>query len=389
MYINRLVSPKILSDLSNKKICILLGARQVGKTTLIKHTLQHQHVAFINFDMDIDQQKFLAASKLPAADVKKFFGEADFLVIDEVQRLPESTRIIKGWYDSDIRMKIFLLGSSSFDIQNKMVESLTGRNIKIILTPLLFKEILAHQDWFPVNYKKSFVIEHFSSQIRTLLLQSLVFGNYPEVVTSANKDTLLINLANDYLFKDVLQLGLIKTPDLIKKLLMMLALQLGSEVSVNELANSLGISRITIDRYLFLLEQSFVIFRLPAFSTNPRKEIAKNQKIYFWDTGIRNALLNDFNFSEMRSDIGHLFENWVIAETAKLNAFQGFRQKLYFWRSRSGSEIDLVVVKDAVIKAYEIKWQKKKQRSNNAFTMAYNTPVQFVTSRLETDLDFF
>ncbi len=345
MYIDRIAADKIKANLDNQKIIILLGARQVGKTTLIKKTLQHKKTVFLNFDVEVDKQRFLAVSKLQPSEVSNFFQQPDFLVIDEVQRLPEAPRIIKGWYDSGLDIKLILLGSSSFDIQNKTVESLAGRNIKIILPPLLFTEIIARQDWNTGKFDQAFLLENFYPQIKTLLLQSIIYGNYPEAVTTANKPALLINLINDYLFKDVLQIGLIKTPDLIRKLLMLLAHQLGSEVSVSELASALGMSRVTVERYLFLLEQSYVIFRLPAFSTNPRKEIIKNHKIYFWDTGVRNALLNDFNFSEMRGDIGALWENWVISEIAKHNALNGFRKNLYFWRTRSGSEVDLVIKK--------------------------------------------
>lgn len=385
MYIPRLASKKLEENLKGRKITIILGARQVGKTTLLKQTLDPRRSAFFNFDIDIDKQRFLAASKLPPSDLKQYIGEMDVLMIDEVQRMPEATRIVKGWYDADVEFKIILTGSSSLHIRNKMVESLTGRNVKIILTPLLFKEVLTSREWFPQNHGTEFLLEHFSEQIRVLLLQSLIYGNYPEVVTSPRKDALLINLINDYLFRDILQLGLIKTSDLIKKLLMLLALQIGSEVSVNELATSLNMSRITVEKYIYLLEQSFVLFRLPAFSTNPRKEITKNQKIYFWDTGIRNALLNDFNCSEMRTDIGPLFENWVIAEIAKLNALNNFRQNLYFWRSRADSEVDLIIKKDDRISAYEISWRKRKNLKNTAFTKRYGVPVKLITNTLHSE----
>lgn len=386
MYIDRIAADKIKANLDNQKIIILLGARQVGKTTLIKKTLQSEKTVFLNFDVEVDKQRFLAASKLQPSEAGNFFQQPDFLVIDEVQRLPEAPRIIKGWYDSGLDIKLILLGSSSFDIQNKMVESLAGRNIKIILPPLLFTEIIAKQNWNTGKFDQAFLLENFYPQIKTLLLQSIIYGNYPEAVTTADKPALLINLINDYLFKDVMQIGLIKTPDLIRKLLMLLAHQLGSEVSVSELASALGMSRVTVERYLFLLEQSYVIFRLPAFSTNPRKEIIKNHKIYFWDTGVRNALLNDFNFSEMRGDIGALWENWVISEIAKHNALNGFRKNLYFWRTRSGSEVDLVVKKDEKLKAYEIKWTGKKYRINKAFFNQYKTPVELITKNLKTDL---
>jgi uncharacterized protein len=256
---------------------------------------------------------------------------------------------------------------------------LTGRNEKLWLPPLIFQEILAAQTWYSPVFTTELLQEQFAPQVQALLLQALVCGSYPEVVTSANKERLLSNLAADYLFKDVLQLGLVKTPGLIRKLLQLLAYQIGAEVSVNELSLNLGIARNTVDRYMELLEQTFVIFRLPAFSTNLRKEIAKNHKIFFWDTGIRNALLNDFNLNPLRVDIGRLWENWVIAEVAKQNLLTGLRYELFFWRSRSGSEVDLVIKEGEHLQAYECKWSRGKATSR-VFSEQYGVPVEVVTA---------
>lgn len=386
MYIKR-TAEDLFNPLTRKnKVIILLGARQVGKTTLIKNLFGNHKSVFLNFDIEVDKQRFLAAKNLTPADALKSFGNPDFLIIDEVQRLPETARIIKGWYDSGVKTKIILLGSSSIDIASQTVEALTGRNIKIYLPPLQFKEIIVAQSWYSSVYDRKTLNENFSAQIQTNLLQSLVFGSYPEVVTSVNKRELLLTLANDYLFKDVLQLGLIKSPDLIKKLLMLLAYQVGSEVSINEIATSLGMSRSTVERYIHLLEQTFVIFKLPAFSSNPRKEITKNNKIYFWDTGIRNALLNDFSLSDIRSDIGMLWENWVISEIAKDNVQNGSKRNLYFWRTRAGSEVDLIIRENNQLQAFEIKWNDRNYRKNKAFSNAYNVDIQFITKSLKTNL---
>ncbi len=386
MYIKR-TAESLFSPLPRKnKVIILLGARQVGKTTLIKNLFDSKKNFFLNFDIEIDKQRFLAAKNLTPSDAIKSFGNPDFLIIDEVQRLPETARIVKGWYDSGINTQVILLGSSSIDIVNQAVEALTGRNVKIYLPPLQFKEIITAQSWFSPIYDKSSLVENFHEQIQTNLLQSMIFGSYPEAVTTVNKRELLLALANDYLFKDVLQLGLIKSPDLIKKLLMLLAYQIGSEVSTNEIATSLGMSRSTVERYIHLLEQTFVIFKLPAFSSNPRKEISKNNKIYFWDTGIRNALLNDFSLNEFRTDIGMLWENWVISEIAKDNVQSGSKKNLYFWRTRAGSEVDLIIKEDDQLKAYEIKWADKAYRSKKAFYNAYKIEVEFITRNLRTNL---
>ena len=197
-------------------------------------------------------------------------------------------------------------------------------------------------------------------------------------MTSADKTQYLSNLVSDYLLKDIFHSGLIKIPNLLQKLLALLAHQSGSLVSVNELANNLNLSRKTVDRYLDLLERTFIIFKLSAFSTNPRKEIAKRQKIFFWDTGVRNALIGELNFNPLRSDIGQLWENWVIAEVAKKNFLEGNLNKLYFWRSRQGSEVDLVIKKPVgSLSAYEIKWSSTKTTTRK-FTNRYQIPVEII-----------
>ena len=208
-------------------------------------------------------------------------------------------------------------------------------------------------------------------------MASVVFGNYP--VTVADKEPFLLNLTSDYLLKDILQLGLIKEPDIIKRLLLNLAYQIGSEVSVNELSRSMGISRITIERYLNLLTETYVIFSLPAWSTNKRKEISKSRKIFFWDTGIRNALIKEFSLNPERADIGLLWENWVVAEFAKKNLLEGQRQNLYFWRGRSGGEVDLVITKGSAMGAFEIKWKSQK-RNFSAFENQYGVKVKIITN---------
>lgn len=387
MYIPRIAENNLKNILSKPKVTIILGARQVGKTTLVKRFLSDKKAFFLNLDIDIEKQRLTAAASLPPVDGLKTFGNPDILVIDEAQRLAETGRIVKGWYDANLPSKFILLGSSSLNLLNQVTESLTGRNEKIFLPPLLFKEILASQSWYSSAFSNEQLWGNFSAPIKELLLQSLIFGNYPEATTTNDKQKFLLNLTADYLLKDVLQIGLIKTPELIKRLLMLLAHQIGSEVSINELANNLNMSRVTIERYLELLEQTFVIFRLPAFSTNPRKEIAKSQKIYFWDTGVRNALLNEFSLNSLRSDIGALWENWVVAEFAKINLLNDQRQNLYFWRSRAGSEVDLVIKENEKLSAYEIKWQKQSLSFQKAFASSYNTRVELINN--DNFLHFF
>jgi predicted AAA+ superfamily ATPase len=370
MYIHRQAENILNLLLESQKIIIILGARQVGKTTLVEHILSNKSAIFLNLDIDADKQRLLAASSLPPADAIKYFGSPEIIIIDEAQRTTETGRIVKGWYDSGISIKIILLGSSSLNLLHQAAESLTGRNEKLFLPPLRFREILKNQTWYSETLPDEQVLNSFPAQIQEMLLRSIVFGCYPEALTCPDPSRYLLNLSSDYLLKDILQLGMVKNPDLIKRLLMLLAHQIGAESSVSELAGNLAISRATVERYLALLEQTFVIFRLPAFSTNPRKEIYKSHKIYFWDTGIRNALLNDFSLNPLRTDIGALWENWVIAEFGKQNLLNGQRQNLYFWRARGGAEVDLVIKEDEILRAYEIKWKKKKT-SGRAFLTQY------------------
>ena len=262
----------------------------------------------------MDKARFLAAAAVSPRDSLRALGNPSVLVIDEAQRLPETPRIVKGWHDTRLPTTFLLLGSSSLDLLDQATESLTGRNRKLVLPPLMFSETLGTQVWASPNAAPSHLCEHFAPQLRSFLLQRLAFGSYPEVVTSAKPIRLLRELSSDYLWKDVLQAGLVKTPNLIKRLLLLLAHQAGSEVSVNELATQLQMARPTVDRYLDLLEQTFVIFRLPSFSTNPRKEITKSHKVFFWDTGIRNALLNTFATDDFRPDIGALWDFLIPAE---------------------------------------------------------------------------
>jgi hypothetical protein len=385
MYIPRIAEEKLKRFSAGRKAVIVLGARQVGKTTMIKHIFNRTGVVFLNLDIEVDKQTLVSAGHLPPKDAMVALGNPEILVIDEAQRLPETGRIVKGWYDFGIKTKIILLGSSSLNLLSQTAESLTGRNEKLSLPPLTFGEIIKTVSWYSPEYKAEILAKDFAPQVESMLLERLVFGSYPEAVTSPHKEDFLLNLVSDYLLKDILQFGLVKSHELIKKLLMLLALQAGSLVSTNELSLNLGISRLTVDRYLELLEETFVIFRLPAFSGNPRKEISKSKKIYFWDTGIRNALLKEFSYSLTRPDIGMLWENWVVAEFAKNNLLEGKKRNLYFWRNSEGSEVDLVVKDNGILSAFEIKWTDKKVKKR-AFENLYKTEVRVINK--ENALNF-
>jgi predicted AAA+ superfamily ATPase len=329
--------------------------------------------------VEIDKQRFLAAAALSPADGLRSLGSPEVLVVNEAQRLPEAARVVKGWRDSRLPLKMLLLGSSNLNLLDQAAESLTGRSEKLQLPPLVFEEALRSQGWYSDAYAPAVLRKQLATPLKVFLLQSLAFGGYPEVVLADDKQRLLRELSSDYLWKDILQTWLVKSPDAIRRLLTLLAHQVGSEVSTHELATQLQMARPTVERYLDLLEQTYVVFRLPAFSTNPRKEIARSRKVFFWDTVIRNALLNAFSTDEFRPDIGALWENWVIAEAAKHNLLRGGSGELHFWRSRAQSEVDLVVKTGDNLRAFEIKWRSKRP-AGRAFRAQYGVGVQPVNS---------
>jgi predicted AAA+ superfamily ATPase len=381
-YIKRVAEKILQKELSNQKIIIVLGARQVGKTTLIKNALATQKSCFLNLDISLDIARLKAAASLSPTEAKRMLGNPDFLVIDEAQRLPETTRFIKGWYDEKIPLKIILLGSSSLDLLNQAAESLTGRNHKLFLPPLLFKEQLALQDWYQGELESDTLQESFAEPLKTKILQAMVFGAYPEATCGEDAENYLLNLSNDYLLKDVLQSGILRAPAALKGLLVYLAHHLGEETSTLQLAENTHLSRQTVERYLDLLEETFVIFRLNPFFTGHRSEINKAQKFYFWDNGVRNALLKEFNLSPFRSDVERLWQNWAICEIAKQNLLEGNKSDLYFWRTRDGSSLELVVKDTHKLSAYKIRWNSIKNRDSvlgRAFTQQYGVTVEPIT----------
>ncbi|MBR4664020.1 MAG: ATP-binding protein [Lentisphaeria bacterium] len=384
MYIARQAEKLFLKALKSGKIVVLTGARQVGKTTLVQHVLDSRRVTMLNFDVPFDVARFKAAAVLPPADGLKTLGDPEYLVIDEAQREPDTARIVKWWYDSKLPVKIILLGSSALNLLSQTTESLTGRNRKLMLPPMTVREMLAAESWYNSAYPDTILDREMAPQFRSFLLKSMVFGCYPEVITSDEKMPLLRNLAGDYLWKDILQLGAVKSPDLIRRLLVLLAYQTGSEISVNEISSQLTMARQTVERYLDLLEEAFVIFRLNSFSSNPRKEIAKGKKIFFWDTGIRNAILNQFDTSELRPDIGALFENYLIAKIMKRNVQRTNPAELYFWRSRGRAEVDLVLKDGNQLHGFEIKWSRSRKTART-FEDAYKVAVQTLTSLVPSE----
>lgn len=342
--ISRSITQKIEADFQKKKVVVLLGPRQVGKTTLLDALQkQEKHCLRLNCD-DIDDVTLL--SEKSSTELKSLFGGYDMVFVDEAQRVKNIGLTLKKIGDLKLDTQVVVTGSSSLELANDINEPATGRTLEYMLYPFSMRELA----------------DDTSEREQQRLLESrMIYGLYPEVVTSpADSKRILMMLTNNYLYKDILSFRGIKKPDVLQKLVRALALQLGSEVSYNELANMLGIDKETVEGYISLLEKCFVVFRLDSFSRNLRNEIKKGKKVYFYDNGVRNAVLSNFAPLELRNDVGALWENLMVSERVKRNAYAGSYAQLYFWRTHDQKEIDLIELEDGIINAYEFKWSPKK-----------------------------
>ena len=358
MIINRTLENTILKSLHRNKIIVLYGARQVGKTTLIRQVLSKLETKSLEVQGDqiIYKDAFSQGRLNPMLEV---VGGHQLLFIDEAQSIPQIGENIKILHDAKPDLKIILTGSSSFELANRTKEALTGRTITFQLHPIAVSELTSHFTPF---------------EIRQLIPTLLRYGSYPEIFRLDDlKDKVnhLRELSQSYLYKDILQLTDIRRTDILHKLLKLLALQMGNLVSLNELSNQLNISFETVRSYIELLEQSFVLKTLSGFSNNPRKEISKMDKIYFVDIGIRNAIINNFSLPGNRNDAGFLWENFLVMERTKFLDYSRDYSQQYFWRKYSGTEIDYIEEKDGAILGYEFKWNKKKSRAGHAWKTDY------------------
>lgn len=351
IYIEREVSRLIRKHLNKGKVIILYGARQVGKTTLLKKLFAGKN-SFLY--LSCDQLRIREQIVPDALVLGRVIGDYQNVIFDEAQYLDNPGLILKVLIDNFPQKKIIASGSSSFDLAHKLSEPLTGRHYQFILFPLSWSEIAA----FIPTVDRQFYLE-----------QALIYGAYPEVFklkTTDDKIGHLTTLADDYLYKDVLTFNLVKNSQKVRELLIALALQLGNEVSYSGLASTIGVDRKTVESYLDLLEKSFVIFRLYGFSRNLRSEINRKVKIYFYDVGVRNALINNFNKLPLRNDGGAIFENFVVSEMRKREANQPQKTNFYFWRTYEQKEIDLVTEKNNNIGAFEIKLHQLKSSAGLA-----------------------
>jgi predicted AAA+ superfamily ATPase len=359
MIIKREIQKNIEKRLFRKKVIIIYGARRVGKTTLVREI--QKNFKDISLYLNCDEPDIREAlTDKTSTELKSFIGPKQLVIIDEAQRVRNIGLTLKLIADNYPEIQIISTGSSSFELSNQAVEPLTGRKYEYFLYP------------FSISELKSI---YSNIEIDRLLEKRIIFGMYPEIVINEfDNERNLKEITRSYLYKDVLQYQNIRNPDILEKLLQALALQLGSEVSYNELSNSLGIDKKTVQSYISILEKAFVIFKLRPFSKNPRNEIKKLRKIYFIDAGIRNALINNLNPSILRNDIGALWENFLITERLK-NTSNNFSSKnIYFWRTHQKEEIDLIEESTDDISAYEFKWKNKKsvkEKAPKAFSDKY------------------
>jgi len=355
--IQRQLQSQIERWLFKSKIIILYGARQVGKTTLSKAILAPHGSDGGYFNCEVQSVQASLAQREPLA-LKRFLGDKKIVVLDEAQQVPGIGEVLKLLADTFPELQIIATGSSSFELANRSAEPLTGRALTFELFPFSYAEL--SQTFSPAERRA-----HLDFWLR--------YGLYPDVAFAPEEDarTLLDNLSSRYLYKDVLEFENLKRADILVRLLQMLALQVGQLVSYHELANALKISSATVERYIDLLEKSFVVFRLPPFSRNLRNEIGKKNKIFFYDVGIRNSIIQQYQPVDLRADKGGLWENFLVAERLKHLQSQGLRPNRYFWRTLQQVEIDYLEEHDGQLSTYEFKWQGKAPKMPLAFANGY------------------
>lgn len=355
MILERKIYSKIKENLFKNKVIILYGPRQVGKTTILNSLKsEYPDSLYLNCDeSDIRE----ALSNTTTTELSLLFGSKKLILIDEAQRVKNIGLTLKLVVDNMKDIQVIATGSSTFDLSNKIREPLTGRKIEYMLFSPLVSELRN---------------KYSSLELNRLLEDMLVYGNYPAVrllLNTENRENTLYEIATSYVYKDILQLERIKYPEKLEKLMRAIAHQVGSEVSYTELASMCELSRGTVEEYIRILEQAYIVFKLEPYSNNKRRTLKKLRKIYFWDNGIRNALIKDFRPVGFRNDIGALFENFFISEKLKGNITDSKLVTSYFWRAYGGEEIDYIEEKEGGFTAYECKLRyegKTIKKSKNA-----------------------
>jgi predicted AAA+ superfamily ATPase len=365
--VKRAIYDQIISNLFKGKAIIITGPRQVGKTTLLEAIMRQAEgkVLYLNCD-EPDIRPMLTNSS--STSLKALIGDNTLVLIDEAQRVKNIGLTLKLLVDNFKGIQVIATGSSALELANEINEPLTGRKREYHLYPFSTAEMVANSSILQEN---------------RLLEQRMIYGFYPDIVNSpADAQANLLELTNNYLFKDVLSLQDVRKPALLERLLVALALQVGSEISYTEIGKTIGTDNKTVDRYIELLEKCFVVFQVGGFSRNLRNEIKKGKKIYFYDNGIRNALIKNFSPLELRQDIGSLFENFLVCERMKSNHYSNHYVNTYFWRTHQQQEVDLIEESGGKLYAWEFKWNEKaKAKIPQAFMDAYPNSITNIMNR--------
>lgn len=353
--ITRQITSVLNSKINDQKIIILIGPRQVGKTTLLQNHFKTEETLLLNGD-DADVRSQL--SNTSSTYLKQLIGNHKRLIIDEAQRIENIGLTLKILHDQIPNVKVLATGSSAFELANQINEPLTGRKWEFHLWPISYEEMVNH---------------HSLLEERRLLEHRLVYGWYPDVINNPSSEKPILNeLSDSYLYKDILTWEDIKKPQKLEALVQALAFQIGQQVSYHELGQIIGLNNETVERYINLLEKAFIVFRLPSFSRNLRNELKKSRKIYFYDVGIRNSVIKNWNPVNMRQDVGALWENFLIVERLKHKSYSGLFSNDYFWRTHAQQEIDFIEESGGVLHAYEFKWNnKRKAKFSKSFRDAY------------------
>jgi hypothetical protein len=371
--ISRTISQKILDRLGDGKVIILYGSRQVGKTTLLQHIASQSNspVEFFNGDEPDDRKSLTDVS---STELRRLIGQNKLVIIDEAQRIKNIGITLKLLADQLKDLQVIATGSSAFELANEINEPLTGRKWEYQVYPMSTSELISDTS---------------QREEQRLLSHRLIYGYYPEIVTSpGSEEELLTVITNSLLYKDILSLDNIKKPAALEKLVQSLAFQVGSEVSISELSQQASIDFHTTERYLDLLKKAFIIFELRSLSRNLRNEIKKSKKFYFFDNGIRNAVIRQFQSIEYRNDVGALWENYLVNERQKRNQNHSFDCNTYFWRTHAQQEIDYIEEYNAKIEAFGFKYNpKKKPKFPASFTKAYDVKDTTTVNR-NNHLDF-
>jgi len=358
----RTIESSIRKKINGGKAIVVVGARQVGKTTLIKSILAGLDYLFLDAD-DPTIRNLLTNPNTER--IRTILADYKTVFLDEAQRIPGIGLTLKIITDQFKNVQLFVSGSSSFDLGNELNEPLTGRKWEYELFPVSWEE-----------YEKKIGFIKSEQQLENRLL----YGFYPEVINNqGNEKETLKNLVNSYLYRDILAFSDIRRPEVLEKLLQALALQMGSEVNYNELSQTVGINKITVQKYIEILEKGYIVFRLNSFSRNLRNEITKNRKIYFYDNGIRNMIIGNFSPLDLRADKGALWENFLVSERLKQNAYKETFSKIYFWRTIQQQEIDFVEERNGHIIGYEFKWNSKKHNFPKKFIETYNAETSLIS----------